>query len=361
VNAKNFTLTLLIAVVFYALYHFAIYTLYTSKIFAREDGKYIGDIARVSYQTDALFPRKLQYTLPKRHLKKSDYNDTLLIDVLTTGDSFSNAATGGKNPYYQDYIATYYNKNVLNIIDTNGGEINLVKPIIALAKSGWIKKHHISFVIIESVERFCIARFAKKFDFTTKNKIDIQKLIRSARTQDSFIPHINFISSANYKFVYYNYMVKKRTHFHPDVILLNLNKELFSPKKFQSKLLIHHEDILSLSYNTKKNIHLLNKNLNTLAQLLKREGAKLIFMPTVDKYDLYYPYIKDNPYKKNNFFDYLREEKKSYILVDTKAILSLLLQNGQKDIYYPDDTHWSTKAIEAIIVSKTFQKVFSCK
>ncbi|MDH4945502.1 hypothetical protein [Sulfurimonas sp. C5] len=345
---KKFVFFTILIVILFSLYHLYIYTFYTSKIFDRKDYLYIGDIARVGYQVDALYPRKLEYTLPKKHLNKEQYTSDKKIDILTLGDSFSNAATGGKNPYYQDYLATDYNASVLNILDTRDHSVNTFKPVIALYNNGWLKQHHVKFVIIQSVERFCVQRYAKKFDYSF-NDIDINKVIRSSRQYDSYIPKINFISTANYKFPYYNYQSKKKVHFHPDVMLLELNKNLFSPENFSDKLLIHHEDILSLPYNTQENIFMLNQNLNHLAILLKSIDVKLIFMPTVDKYDLYYPYIKNNPYRKNLFFKIIRKLPKEYIFIDTKKILEQLLLKGTLNVYYPDDSHWSELAIKAII------------
>jgi len=350
---KKFVLLILSFISLFSLYHYIVFTLYSSKIFAREDKLYIGDIARVSYQTDPLFPRRLEYTFPKKHLNKKQYHEDMTIDILTIGDSFSNAATGGLNPYYQDYLATYYNKTVLNIVDTKSGALNLFAPIIALYNNAWLQKHHVKTIIIQSVERFCVTRFAKKFDFNTQ-EINLKKDIASARTHDSFIPQIKFISEANYKLPYYQYQARKKIHFHTDVMLFQLNKKLFSPKNFQNKLLVHHEDILSLPYNNYTSIKILNQNFNLLAKKLSSIGIRLVFMPTVDKYDLYYPYISKNPYQKNSFFDIIRKMKKDYIFIDTKQILEKQLQNGIEDIYYPDDSHWSFKAIETITRSKAF-------
>jgi len=348
ITYKKFVFFTILIITLFSVFHLYVYTFYTSKIFARQDHLYIGDIARVGYQVDALYPRKLKYTLAKKHLQKDQYSNDKKIDILTLGDSFSNAATGGLNPYYQDYLATDYNATVLNIVDTRDNRINTFKPVIALYNNGWLKKHHVKFVIIQSVERFCVQRYAKKFDYSFKD-ININKVIRSSRQHDSYIPKIKFISTANYKFLYYNYQANKKVHFHPDVMLLKLNKNLFSPKNFSNKLLIHHEDIISLSYNTQDNISTINKNLNYLAKRLKTIGVQLVFMPTVDKYDLYYPYIKNNLYSKNNFFNFFRKTHKKYIFIDTKQTLEQLLQKGTLNVYYPDDSHWSNLAIKTII------------
>jgi hypothetical protein len=61
-------------------------------------------------------------------------------------------------------------------------------------------------------------------------------------------------------------------------MLFQLDKKLFSPINFQNKLLIHHEDILSLPYNNYENIKKLNKNFNFLAKKLSSIGIRLIFI-----------------------------------------------------------------------------------
>jgi len=71
-------------------------------------------------------------------------------------------------------------------------------------------------------------------------------------------------------------------------------------------------------------------------------------MPAVSKYDLYSKYIINNTYSQDKFFDNFRTMKKDYIFIDTKEILGKELENGVKDIFYCDDTHWSYKASQAI-------------
>jgi hypothetical protein len=109
---------------------------------------------------------------------------------------------------------------------------------------------------------------------------------------------------------------------------------------------------------TKDNIELLNENFNVLARDLSQKGIKLIFMPAVDKYNLYRPYIVSNIYKESIFFEYLETLPKEYIFINTKKILSKELENGEKDIFFADDTHWSYKASEKIVSDKEFKKIF---
>jgi hypothetical protein len=78
-------------------------------------------------------------------------------------------------------------------------------------------------------------------------------------------------------------------------------------------------------------------------------------MPPADKYTIYSEYIANNPYPPSTFFELLRPLPKKYIFVDTKAVLSQAVKNGEKDIYYSDDTHWSWKASKLIAESMRFK------
>jgi hypothetical protein len=92
-----------------------------------------------------------------------------------------------------------------------------------------------------------------------------------------------------------------------------------------------------------------------LAQKLKEKSIQLIFMPAVNKYDLYSSFIINNKYPMDPFFDRIRTLEKDYIFIDTKDILLKQLNKGEKDIYYIDDTHWSYKSSDIVtddIISK---------
>ena len=71
-------------------------------------------------------------------------------------------------------------------------------------------------------------------------------------------------------------------------------------------------------------------------------------MPSVDKYNLYSKYIQNNQYQQSRFFEILRPLKKEYNFIDTKMILTRMLDNNITDVYYSDDTHWSYKASKEI-------------
>jgi hypothetical protein len=45
---------------------------------------------------------------------------------------------------------------------------------------------------------------------------------------------------------------------------------------------------------------------------------------------------------------------KEYLLIDTKAILAKAIEEGELDLFYQDDTHWTWKASQRIFSAVRF-------
>jgi len=311
IQPKQYIIYFFTLFIVFLSYHSFIWFFYTSKIFDRDDHLYIGDLGRTSYQLDSLYPRKLEYTLTKHHIGAQNWHHQN-VDVLTIGDSFSNADQGGLNPYYQDFLATEYNLNILNL-KRDSKVIKMFDFIIYLYNSGVLKTLHPKAIIIESVERYAYYRFAKKINFNYKNfNINlIDSIAQKTKEHDSFIPSLLLINTANYKLPYYSFMYNFKYNAHKSVPRLQLKKKVFSNSNYGKKLLITYEDIQGIRNNLDQVIQI-NKNFNTLARLLKKINIKLFFMPAPDRYDLYYDYIEKSPYPKNQFFDLIRPLKRIY-------------------------------------------------
>lgn len=347
-KSKLYLKYLITVIIIFLSYHLIMWIFFTSKIFGLDNQTSTGDLSRMSYQLDMIHQKKLQYTLPKSFIYNKTFNKQP-IDMITIGDSFSHGGGGGRNPYYQDYLASTYNKNILNINPIKYDQF--IETAIGLYNSGYLKKKKLKYVLIQSVERFCAIRFAKDINyaqFNLKNP-EISNKVFSVQHQD-----ISIINTANYKLPYYYIAYKFKENPKKDVHRLKLTKELFTNHK---EFLVFHGDIKNIPQFTKESVTKINENFNKLARLLKKENIKLIFMPTTDKYDLYYSYIKNNHHPKNPFYNLIRPLHKEYIFVDTKAILEPLLKNGQKDIYFVDDTHWTHRVSKAVSKSKVFQNI----
>ncbi len=343
---KIYVKYLITIVIIFLSYHLIIWNVFTTQIFKPKDGTSVGDMGRMSYQINMLHNRELKYTLPKEHLHKDNFKNQK-VDIITIGDSFSNGHALGQNPYYQDFLATELNASVLNIAPYE--KYNSLETLIGLYNSGYLEKIRPKAIIIESVERMIPERYSKEIDFSIKNV----KAIPEEKTLKVKLIPVDIINTANYKLPYYMMKYNFNNNAQTYVYKLDLNKKLFSINTGK-KILIFRDDICNITKFTSENIEQVNENFNKVARLLKTINIKLFFMPAVDKYDLYYDYLKDNKYPKNPFFDLIRPLKKEYFFIDTKKILLPLLEKGLKDVYWVDDTHWSQKASCQISKDKIF-------
>jgi hypothetical protein len=274
------------------------------------------------------------------------------VDVITIGDSFSNGGGGGKNRYYQDYLASLNGLTVLNIHPYK--ERDSITTASVLCNDGTIDRLKPKVVLIESSQKFCIEDFARQIDFNL-NVLGGKQDLYGHKDAVNRQPTVRFINNGNFKFLLYKLLYHFSDHaFVGKVCIRELTTCLFSVKN-GNKLLFLREDVKRISGVDNGSIRLMNRNLNTLAEKLDPKGIKLYFMPCVDKYTLYCDYIRKNPYPKSTFFEELRKLPKRYNLIDTKAILVEELKKGEKDIFYADDTHWSWKASEKIFEGISFR------
>lgn len=333
-------------VIAFSIFHLIIWNLYTKYIFAPKENHYVGDAGRMSYQVDSLYPRENINTLPKHHINFNPNEKN--VDVLTIGDSFSNGIVQGKNPYYQDYIATIHNSKVMNIQNPTDG---FFQTILKLDKLGVLDNIGVKHIIIELVER-SITSFASNIDFNPSVTEDYLSTIAAPKFQRSF-DHI-FINRLNYNALIYNilYDYDSKAYF-SKIRKFKLDNDYFSVKD-SDILLSYEEDIKKIKDINLDIVERINNNFNTIQKILKKKNIKLYFMPAVDKYNLYSDFVIDNKFPKSTFFELIRLMKKDYVFIDTKAILLSEIKNGKKDVYYSDDTHWSYKASEKIVNSIVF-------
>lgn len=349
INSKHYaTVFILFAAVLF-LYHVLVYNFLSSKVIAVQEPMYVGDLVRLSYQVDSIDLKKAENTLPKQHLEGSQYNGQE-IDVLTIGDSFSNGGGSGKNAFYQDYIASINDYNVLNIRALHAAGGDVPNTLLALYNSGILDSIKPKKIILSIGSRAFIRRIGKDLDWEQNASTSkIWAEIKEMKPRDLAahqLKDVSIVNTANFKLPFYSIGYT----FVPclkSVCKFPLKEALFSVKA-DTEILIYKQTLKDLYMNTADNIAKANTNLNRIAGLLKKKGIELYFMPAVSKYDLYYDYIEGNPYAKDALFELYEPLDKAYQMINTKSILLPLLQKGEKDVFYADDTHWSSKASKEI-------------
>ncbi len=342
----------------YVAVHWILWNVWVKDIVS---GKYAGgDICRMGYVYGSRMPRQDVRTLPLQHIEANEY-DGRPIDVLTIGDSFSNSGFVGENGCYQDYIATLSKCSVLNVLPmpyTIRPGADPVGTLIKLYHAGYLDRVKPKSIVLESVERSTIQRlgYFVDFDVTATNaalKEHLDTKVNGFRPMTTNV----FINDGNFKFVannLYYYPIYGR-NIDTTVFRRKLSKPCFSVQR-PDQLIYYFEDMSSIPLATPEAVNQMNTHLNRLADMLAAKGIKLYFMPVVDKSNLYRDYVIGKPYNKSVFFEQLRPLPKRYQFIDTKAILSEEVKNGTKDVYYPDDTHWSWHASEAIFKRVHFEK-----
>jgi hypothetical protein len=313
----------------------------------------VGDLSRIGYISDVAELKKEEFDLPRRQISLEDLNGQPL-GLLTIGDSFSNYGTQGRNARYQDYIASINDFNVANV---NASADNILSEVYALLKRGFFDDYRPEYLLIESVERECVRNFAGPLEryIAPARAQTVLPLKTLKKTDGPRQPRVSFLNTGNFKYLQNAVLYNFSDHaYSKRVGVRELRKPLFSAGDGK-KLLFYYNDIERRSLSDDSAIGRLNDNLNALSAELKRKKIKLVFMPVVDKSNLYAPYIVGDPYPKSVFFEKIRMVRKDYIFIDTKEILSRALEDGEKDTFYADDTHWSWKAPKRVFETVLFK------
>lgn len=352
-----FTIAVAGAFAVFALANLTVWKLWTQTLLT---GRYPGgDLARISYLACFKGQRQTVHDLPRRHFELDLLREGgRRVDVLTLGDSFSAGVVGGKNPFYQDYLASCSGLEVANAYpyQTKDAVVGAspLSNLLLFYNSGLLDRIRPRYVLLESVERFAMERFGRSCDFGLCEPAD--KLVQFYDGKSGAFagyPKLSFLNAGNVKFVYYNLLYRFSDHAfkHGDnaVFLRRLKRPLFSTGG--GRIIFVKKDLLSIPLATDQTMALLNDNLNRMADLLAQKGITLVFMPIVDKYDLYSEEIDGNRLPRSVFFEKLRPLPKRYLFIDTKKLLREEVDQGVKDVFYPDDAHWSWKASQKIFTT----------
>lgn len=333
------------------LFHAVIWHGFTHKFLAVPEGYYVGNLARIGYISDYIDKRKQEVTLPRTHKQLAEWQGEP-VDILTIGDSFSYAKGLGKNPSYQDFLTNDHNLSVLHMITED--KISF-QEIIALTNSGFFDIVKPKYLLLESIQNLTIKRFAKTFDFGERGSLPAFRkkyLPKSHRHKHRDIfkssETIAFMNEGNLKFALFSFgRLVSPNAFVSRIYDVELTRSLFSVGDGK-RLLFMRDSLEEQERYTPNRLSRINANLNRLQQLLADHGIKLLFMVAPDKYELYHPYIKENPFPTTPYFERFRKMEKAYTFIDSEKILREKIAAGEKDIYYADDSHWTAKAGEAV-------------
>lgn len=303
-----------------------------------------GDLIRLGYLYNNPSPKSnlsKQFSLNKQYTLVSEINlkDKPEFDILTIGDSFSEQDSRG----YKNFLA----KEGYSVLHMDGFLTgNPIKNIIELINGDFFEFVQTDYVILQSVERNFVER-CHEIDFSESIYIDSIKNKIKNYVKRSPKQNLNFFNNSIIKIpltnIQYHFSYKP---VYSKTYKVTTNKDnLFT--KSPNNLLFYEDDINKMKHknDSLKVINSINA-LNKINNLLSKKNITLIVLISPDKYDLYYPHLKDKLIKPL-FFKYYNNFSKEYLSVNSFEILSNSIDTN-KDIYYYDDTHWSPIAAKVI-------------
>ncbi len=297
-------------------------------------------------------------------------------DVIIIGDSFLGGVTQGKDLCRK--ISAENNVSVLHIYTNNMAYANgnPFRMLTFMTNNGFIKQSGARVVILEHAERTLPGRITESGLLTDSAPLPpVTK--QKKTTQEKSGKDIGYISSALNRLNKTSGIVESfvRTK-GKDVLTLKtwiknailsitglqsndgsfwfvwMNESRFTSPVYHSRLIFYKGDIDAFhrpNATYPDDYIKMNTRLNSLARKLQKQNISLFFMPAVSAYNTYYPYTIDPPTVRNPIFEILRELNHEYVLVDTKAIVTKLQRDGEKDLSgIGDPAHWTWKVTEAI-------------
>jgi len=264
-----------------------------------------------------------------------EYSDSCCI--ISIGDSFSQQGIRG----YMNYMAHSLSGHIFG---------NVTRDNWFVPESFFIEICESStplppIVIIESVERSFIDRLCSiKFNIQAN---EVNKKNTTAENEKMSNPK-NFFNWAQ---EYY----KKHLGIDNPVGHFPLTTKMFTCSKHEKDLYFinskgYGDEYIDsdLAMCDSSSIKRAQCKLDTLFDYANAHGVELYYLVATDKYDAYQEYIEVEHPKKNtldSFSDHFKDNKH---YINSKELILPAIQAGEKDMYYCDDTHWSTKSAKLV-------------
>lgn len=255
------------------------------------------------------------------------------VNVLTIGDSFSQQGHAG----YQNYMS----QEGLTVANTRRGLYDSpIQYAWNLLDAGVVDSTNIDVMVVEVGERDLALRIG---NFST-DKVEVGEPYSPDDGGEENIYDIRQWSLLRTRdFLMYRYAGRNPVY---DV---ELDRDFFDSRD-PRRLYFYCADVLNgmtIEASVRPKIKEVFDLLTTKAH---ERGFALILMVPVDKYDLYQDYIVNNPYdhpkRINEEVRELLGDRPEVMLC--KFTLLPLLENGEKDVFLFDNSHWSYKGSQAV-------------
>lgn len=274
--------------------------------------------------------------LPEVYYDGQDNDSLLRLDtcgVLVVGDSFSHGGGVGKPGDYVNYLAHESGRRVVVFTPDDPTLGNPMQVAFDLLNLGVIDSTNVRNLVVQEVERYLVDRHCKLDTIHTsipRPQDDEQEQTASSDGQE-YSPLLRVKDYVFYHFLGAN-----------PIYTAQLSRPLFGGKE-PDKLYFYNDDV-KMGFNiTPRQRELVVSCFNKVIGLARKQGINLVILIAADKYDMYQDFILDNPYPAKSLNEdiaqWMQDDKEC--LLFSKDVLHPLLEQGVKDVYLFNDTHWS--------------------
>lgn len=250
------------------------------------------------------------------------------INILSVGDSFSNKILCDQR--WNEYFGETIHQQVVNIPPCDKSPANIVLSILSQYPDNRLPR----IIIMETIEREAIP-ILSALDFDCPESLcNVRYLPKNHgdMTSDFFRETIEF----------YQRQLGMNSH----LVFSNLNESVFSAKGDESNLICYYQDTTHFSDSE---VSLAVDNLKRLYSLAEQRGVQLVYVICPNKVNVYWPYISEKDKKKYfNILDCTRTFDTLSYVYNPLPLLRLKLSEGEQDIFYCDDSHWTPKTAKLV-------------
>lgn len=278
-------------------------------------------------------------------------DDSLLrrdtCDVLVIGDSFSHGGGMGKKGDYVNYLAHQSGRKVVVFTPQDPTLTSPMQIAYDVLSLGCIDSTNVKNLVVEEVERYLVDRHCT---FVTTHT-SIPRPDPSQETS-SAAPDQNTGPLMRVKdFLFYHLFGAN------PIYTLTLSRPVFGGVE-PDKLYFYNEDVqLGFGVTAEQQRQIIDCYEKVIARA-REKGVNLVLLVACDKYDMYQDVVIDNPYPAKTLNEdiarWMAPEADCFVF--SKQVLHPLVEQGVRDVYLYNDTHWSPSS-SSIIADEVIKKI----
>ncbi len=269
-------------------------------------------------------------------------------DVLVIGDSFSHGGGIGKQGDYVNYLAHDSGREVVVFTPGNPTLQSPMQVAFDVLNLGIIDSTNVKNLVVQEVERYIVGRHS---DFTTGHDVSALRATEAADAAPQQSASQDASPLLRVKdFIFYHLFGAN------PIYKARLRINAFGGTE-PDRLYFYNDDVnMGVDVNDEQRQHIID-GYSQVIRLAREKGVNLVLLIACDKYDLYQDLIIDNPYPPKTLNEdiarWMAPELGRFVFA--KQVLHPLVEQGVKDVYLFNDTHWSpasSRLIAAEVIKK---------